>query len=300
MKYVVEHLDVPERRACRVLGQARTTQRRPLRVRDDETRLTQEILSLATRYGRYGYRRVTALLRRQGWRVNVKRVQRIWRREGLRVPVKQPKRARLWLNDGSCIRLRPEHKDHVWSYDFVHARTHDGRPLKLLTVLDEFSRECLEIRVERRMRSEQVLETLAQLFLERGLPEYIRSDNGPEFAATAVREWLSRLDVGALFIEPGSPWENGYNESLNGKLRDELLEREIFYTLEEARILVAGWRNEYNHVRPHSSLDYWPPAPETLAQPRAGSATLRLPGAGRLQRARELEAVSDPGGPGLT
>ena len=183
---------------------------------------------MAGAYGRYGYRRITALLRAEGWRVNPKRVARIWRREGLKVPQKQPRRARLWLNDGSCIRLRPEHRNHVWSYDFVHDRTHDGRPLKILTVLDEHSRECLAIRVARKMNSLQVLMTMAGLFLRNGVPEHIRSDNGPEFAAKAVRTWLSRLNVRTLFIEPGSPWENGYNESFNGKLRDELLNREIF------------------------------------------------------------------------
>jgi putative transposase len=196
--------------------------------------------------------------------VNPKRVARIWRREGLRVPQQQPKRARLWLNDGSCIRLRPEHRNHVWSYDFVHDRTHDGRPLKILTVLDEYSRECLAIRVTRKMNSLNVLTTLAGLFLRCGVPEHIRSDNGPEFAAKAIRTWLSRLKVRPLFIEPGSPWENGYNESFNGKLRDELLNREIFFTLREAQILAEQWRKEYNHIRPHSSLGYRPPAPEAV------------------------------------
>lgn len=299
MERVTQELGISERRACLVLGQARATQRRLLRVKDDEPRLVQEILALATRWGRYGYRRITALLRRQGWRVNAKRVQRIWRQQGLRVPSKQPKRGRLWLNDGSCIRLRPEHRDHVWSYDFVHERTLDGRPLKLLTVLDEYTRECLAIRVERRMRSVQVLETLFDLFLERGIPEYIRSDNGPEFAARAVREWLARLGVVTLFIEPGSPWENGYNESLNGKLRDEHLDGEIFYTLAEAKVLVEAWRQEYNQIRPHSSLDYWPPAPETIAPPRAGFASLRLPEAGDAERAWDPELITTCGGPRL-
>jgi transposase InsO family protein len=184
-------------------------------VRDDEDALTQAIVELASEYGRYGYRRTTALLRQQGWHVNHKRVERIWRREGLKVPQKQPKRGRLWLNDGSCVRRRPQHRHHVWSYDFVMDRTHDGRAFRMLTVIDEYSRECLAIRTERRQNQETVLETLADLFLLYGPPDYIRSDNGAEFTATAVREWLRRLHVQTLFIEPGSPWENGYNESFN-------------------------------------------------------------------------------------
>ena len=219
---------------------------------------------MASRYGRYGYRRITALLRAEGWRVNHKRVERIWRREGLKVPRKQPKRGRLWLNDGSCVRLRPERRDHVWSYDFVSERTHDGRPLRLLTILDEYSRECLAIRVGRRASSIDVLTVLARLFVERGTPGHIRSDNGPEFTAKLVRAWLGRLGVRTLFIEPGSPWENGYNESFNGKLRDELLNREIFYTLKEAQVLVERWRREYNQIRPHSALGYRPPAPVAI------------------------------------
>jgi len=222
-------LEVSERRACRVLGQARSTQRRRRRAKDDEEALVGEIIDLATRFGRYGYRTITGLLRLAGWRVNKKRVERIWKQEGLQVPRKQPKRSRLWLNDGSCVRLRPQHKDHVWSYDFVHDRTHDGRPLKILTMMDEYTRECLALRVERRMTSEQVLETLAELFIFRGVPDNIRSDNGPEFTALAVREWLGRVGVETLFIEPGSPWENGYIESFNGKLRDQFLNGEIFY-----------------------------------------------------------------------
>ena len=271
-----DKLGVSERRACRVLSQARTTQRRGLRARDDEEVLTGEIVDIASRYGRYGYRTVTGLLRLSGWRVNKKRVERIWRREGLKVPKKQPKRGRLWLNDGSCIRLRPQHKNHVWSYDFVHDRTHNGRPLKILTVIDEYTRECLALRVERRMTSEQVLESLAGLFVYRGVPDHIRSDNGPEFTALAVREWLGKVGVKTLFIAPGSPWENGYNESFNGTLRDQLLNGEIFYTLHEAKVLLERWRCHYNHVRPHSSLGDRPPAPEATLPGSPGSAPLRL------------------------
>jgi transposase InsO family protein len=246
-------------------------------VRDDEPRLVARIIELACRFGRYGYRRITALLRREGWRVNHKRVERIWRQEGLKVPKRQPKRARLWLNDGSCIRLRPEHKNHVWSYDFVHERTHDGRALKILTLIDEHTRECMALRVERQLCSEEVLEVLGEVFVQRGAPEYIRSDNGSEFTARAVRDWLGRVGVGTLFIEPGSPWENGYNESFNSKLSDELLKGEIFYTLQEARTVIEWWRQEYNHFRPHSSLGYRAPAPEASLPWGAGFAPLRLP-----------------------
>ena len=260
-----QHLpEVSERRACRVLNQPRSTQRREPYVPDDEPELVKRMIELATQYGRYGYRRITALLRAEGWRVNHKRVERLWRREGLKVPQKQPKRGRLWLNDGSCVRLRPEHKDHVWSYDFIAARTRDGRPIRMLTLMDEYTRECLSIDVARRFKSDDVLARLTELFIRRGIPGHIRSDNGPEFTAKAVRGWLGRLEVGTLYIEPGSPWENGYIESFNGKLRDELLNGEIFDTLLEAKVLLERWRQDYNQRRPHSSLGYRPPAPEAI------------------------------------
>lgn len=230
---------------------------------DDEHALTSAIIGLARQYGRYGYRRITALLRTQGWHVNHKRVARIWRREGLKVPAKQPKRKRLWLNDGSCMRLRPEHKNHVWAYDFVQDRTHDGTAFRMLTLIDEYTRECLTIEVQRKLRSGDVLYAVADAMLKHGVPRYIRSDNGPEFIAVALREWFERIGVQTLFIEPGSPWENGYNESFNGKLRDELLNGEVFCSMKEARTLIEHWRQHYNTVRPHSSLGYRPPAPET-------------------------------------
>ena len=258
MHHVRTRLGVSERRACRVMGHARSTHRHLARLPDDEPRLVSRMIELATAYGRYGYRRITGLLRGEGWTVNHKRVERLWRREGLKVPQKQPKRGRLWLADGSCIRRRPEYRHHVWAYDFVADRTHDGRPLKILTVVDEYSRECLAIVVARRMRSTDVLETLATLFMTYGVPAHIRSDNGSEFTAALVRLWLEALDVQTLFIEPGSPWENGYVESFNGKLRDELLDREIFYTLTEAKLLIERWRRVYNTVRPHSALGYRP------------------------------------------
>jgi len=269
-------LGVSERRACKVLGQALSTQRHRSDPSLFERRLVARIIELACKYGRYGYRRITALLRREGWRLNHKRVRRIWRREGLKVPQKQPKRSRLWLNDGSCIRLRPEHKDHVLSYDFVFDRTHNGLPLRMLTVIDEHTRECLAIVVARRLNHQDVLCCLAELMVRRGVPAYIRSDNGAEFTALALREWLKQVDVKTLFIEPGSPWENGYIESFNGKLRDELLDGEIFYTPKEARVVIEEWRREYNKVRPHSSLGYWPPAPEAVLPRESASAPLQL------------------------
>ena len=245
-----------------MLGQVRKTQRRTPHITDEEARLAERIIELASQYGRYGYRRVTAMLRQEGWPVNHKRVERIWRREGLKVPKKQPKRRRLWLNDGSCIRLRPQFKDHVWSYDFVIARTTEGRAFRILNIIDEYTRECLAILVKRHITSQDVIDQLFQLIIFRGIPEHIRSDNGSEFTAKAIRKWLSSVGVKTLFIEPGSPWENGYIESFNGKLRDELLNREIFTTLIEARVLIEQWKREYNQVRPHSSLGYRPPAPE--------------------------------------
>ena len=261
---VQDKLGISERRACKVLDQARSTQRRMLSPPSDEEQLTGDIITLATQYGRYGYRRITAMLRDKGWRVNHKRVERIWRKEGLKVPMRQPKRKRLWLNDGSCIRLRPEYKDHVWSYDFVIDRTANGRALKILTIIDEYTRECLGLFVKRRITSQEVIDKLFELFILRGIPEHIRSDNGPEFTARAVRRWLGKLGVKTLFIEPGSPWENGYIESFNGKMRDELLNREVFTTLTEAEVLIKQWQQEYNHIRPHSSLGYRPPAPESI------------------------------------
>jgi putative transposase len=264
---VQEKLGVTERRACRVLSHPRSTQRYRACIAGDEAALVKRMTELATQYGRYGYRRITAMLRREGWRVNHKRIERLWRREGLKVPKRQPKRGRLWLTDGSCVRRRAEHKDHVWSYDFVLERTQDGRPVRTLVVVDEHTRECLAARVGRRLNSEDVIDVLADLFIGRGTPEYLRSDNGSEFTAKQVRRWLEALGVTTLFIAPGSPWENGYVESLIGKMRDELLNREIFCTLAEAKVLIERWRREYNQVRPHSSLGYRPPAPETVAWP---------------------------------
>jgi len=265
---------VSERFACKVLGQHRSTQRKKPQSRPDEEALTTDIIRLASRYGRYGYRRITAMLRSEGWTVNAKRVERIWRREGLKVPQKQPKRGRLWLNDGSCVRLRPEHPNHVWSYDFVEGRTHNGRKFRMLNIIDEFTRECLAIRIDRKLNSTDVIDVLSDLFILRGVPGHVRSDNGPEFIAKAVREWIAAVGAKTAFIEPGSPWENGYCESFNSKLRDELLNSEIFYSLAEAKVIIEAWRRYYNTERPHSSLGYKPPAPEAIAWPSKPAGSL--------------------------
>ena len=259
-----------------MIGQPRSTQRREGRTPEDEAALVADMIALARQYGRYGYRRIAALLRLAGWVVNRKRVERLWRREGLKVPAKQPKRGRLWLNDGSCVRLRPERPNHVWAYDFVEDRTHDGRKYRMLCLIDEYTRECLAIRVARRLNSADVIEMLAGLCLERGTPAHIRSDQGPEFIAAAVRAWIAGVGAKTVFIEKASPWENGYCESFNGKLRDELLNGEIFYTLREAQVLIEAWRRHYNTVRPHSALGYKPPAPEAMLWP---ASLASLPGA---------------------
>jgi putative transposase len=250
---------------CGALGQHRSTQRKVPRGRDDEARLTADIVELAHRYGRYGYRKIAELLRSTaGWVVNDKRVERIWRCQGLKVPEKQPKRGRLWLADGSCVRLRAEHLNHVWSYDFVEDRTHDGRKYRMLNVVDEFTHECLAIRVARRLKAADVIDVLSDLFILRGVPGHVRSDNGPEFVAKSVQEWITAVGARTAYIAPGSPWENGYVESFNARLRDELLDGEIFYSLREAQVVIEGWRRHYNAVRPHASLGYRAPAPEVV------------------------------------
>jgi putative transposase len=210
---------------CKVLEQPRSTQRQEHRVSEEHERLTERITELACEYGRYGYRRITALLRTEGWHVNHKRVERIWRQEGLKVPKKQSKRRRLWFNDGSCIRLRPKHKDHVWSYDFVADRTSNGKPLRMLNVIDEYTRECLAIRIDRKITSNDLVEELAELFVTRGTPTHIRSDNGPEFVAETVRLWLRRVGVGTLFIEPGSPSREWIHRIVQRKVKGRAVKR---------------------------------------------------------------------------
>jgi len=261
---VRDKLGISERRACRLLGQHRSTQRHAPRGKEDEERLVADMIELTRQYGRYGYRRIAALLRDAGWQVNDKRVERLWRREGLKVPSRQPRKGRLWLNDGSCMRLRAEYPNHVWSYDFVHHRTDDGRAFRTLNLIDEFTRECLAIRVKRKLNSTDVIDVLTDLFILKGVPAFIRSDNGPEFVAEAVRNWITAVGSKTAYIEPGSPWENGYCESFNARFRDELLNGEVFYSLKEAQIIIEDWRKHYNTIRPHSALGYRPPAPEAI------------------------------------
>ena len=248
------------------------------RGRDDEDRLVTDMIELARQYGRYDYRRIAALLREAGWRVDDKRVERQWRREGLKVP-EAARRGRLWLNDGSWVWLRPERADHVRSYNSVHHWTPDGRAFRTLNILDEFTRESLAIRARRNLSSTDVIDVLTDLFILRDVPAYIRSDNAPEFVAEAVRRWNAPVAARTAFIEPGSPWENGYIESFNARLRDELLNGEIFYSQPKTQVLIEARRRHYNTIRPHSSLRYWPPAPEATIAPSwpPGSATLRRP-----------------------
>ena len=259
-----------------MLGQHRSTQRRVPTGPDDEERLTADLVELARRHGRLGYRKIAEMLRSTaGWIVNDKRVERIWRREGLKVPAKQSKQGRIWSADGSCIRLRAERPNHVWSYDFVEDRTHDGRKYRMLNLIDEFTHECLAIRVDRKLKSTDVIDLLSDQFILRGVPEHIRSDNGPEFVAKAVQDWVRAVGTKTAYIERGSPWENGFIESFNARLRDELLDGEIFYSLAEARIVIESWRRHYNTVRPHGSLGYKPPAPEVFIPAFAARAALQ-------------------------
>jgi transposase InsO family protein len=260
VKHVQESQEVSERRACQVLGQPRSSQRYQAKPDQEEKKLVGRLHELVAQHPRYGYRRMTAVLRQEGWQVNRKRVYRLWREEGFKVPQKQRKRRRLGTSAHSCLRHRAEHKDHVWTWDFIFDRTANGRVLKWLSIVDEYTRECLALEVERGITAEQVLDVLQDLFVVRGVPKHIRSDNGPEFIAQAVRDWLAQAEVQTLYIEPGSPWENGVVESFHSRLRDELLNREEFETLAEAKQLTANWRNDYNHRRPHSALGYQTPA----------------------------------------
>jgi transposase InsO family protein len=251
------------------------TQRYQPAANGDEHRLVQRMLSLVGRHPRYGYRRITVLLCREGWVVNRKRVFRLWRREGLKVPQKTRKKRRLGLSAHGCVRRRPERLNHVWAWDFIFDQTTKGRTLKWFSLVDEYTRECLALEVNRRMTSEDVLDVLAEVVQVRGAPAYVRSDNGPEFIARAIRTWLERTQIGPLYVAPGSPWENGYAESFHSRLRDEFLNVETFSTLAEAAQLGEQWRLEYNHRRPHSALGYRTPAEFAAACRKCCSATLR-------------------------
>jgi transposase InsO family protein len=277
VRHLREAFGVSERRACRVLGQPRSTQRQKPKAKEEEGRLVARMLELVRQHPRYGYRRIWALLRREGWRVNRKRVHRLWRQQGLKVPRKQRKKRRLGSSANSCVRRPAEHKDHVGAWDFLHDRTTDGGPLKWFTLVDEYTRECLALEVRRGMTAKAVTEVLAGVVRQRGVPAHIRSDNGPEFIAKAIRVWMAGAGLETLYIDPGAPWENGYAESFNSKVRDELLNAEEFGGLLEARVLAKEWKREYNHVRPHSSLGYRTPAEFGALCPRANSAALRRP-----------------------
>jgi transposase InsO family protein len=271
------------------LNQPRGTQRYLAQSDAAEQRLIARLHELVRERPRYGYRFMTAILRREGWRVNRKRVYRVWRREGFQVPSKQRKKRRLGSSAGGCIRRRAEHRDHVWAWDFVFDRTANGRSIKWLSIIDEHTRECLALEVDRGLTSESVLDALRDLFVIRGVPKFIRSDNGPEFIAEAIRKFLSLAGVGALYIEPGSPWQNGYAESFHSRLRSELLDAEIFETVREAQSLAASWRSDYNHYRPHSSLDYQTPAEFAAACAASAPATPALQ-----QHTREPAALTIP------
>jgi len=274
--HVQGQLDISQRRACRVLGQHRSTQRYTPHIADDEARLVGRMHELVRLHPRRGYRLVWGTLRLDGWRVNRKRVYRLWRREGLRVPRKQHKRRRLGASANGIVRQPACRMNDVWCWDFVHDRDERGRALKWLTLVDEFTRECIALEVDGSMTSDDAIDVLVEAFRIRGAPRHIRSDNGPEFIAAAIRAFLSATEVKTLYIEHGSPWENGFSESFNGRVRDELLNAEIFMDVRDAKALGAAWRNDYNHHRPHSSLGYLPPArfAAKLASPALGAAPL--------------------------
>jgi putative transposase len=264
-----QEFTISERRACRVLDQPRSCQRYAAKPRDDERALVKRMLCLVRERPRFGYRRIAALLRAEAWRASDTRVRRLWRREGLKVPQKKRKRRRLGKSENGCHRRRAEHKDHVWCWDFVFDHTTSGSTLKWLSIVDEYTRECLALKVDRSITSEDVIDTLAELFAMRGVPRHIRSDNGPEFIARAIQRWTKQLSIETLYIEPGSPWENGYAESFHSRLRDEFLATELFESLATARKLTQAWKDDYNHHRPHSSLGYV--APVEFAARRAAS-----------------------------
>lgn len=284
--HVQEELGVSERRACKVIGQPRCTQRYQPRHPDDEERLVKRMTDLAMKKPRAGYRMIWARLRREGWRVNQKRIYRLWRREGLKVHRKARKKRRLGSSENGCVRRSAEHKDHVWAWDFIHDRTAGGGQLKCLTIVDEYTRECLTLEMARSITAEDVKDQLIRLFMVRGVPEHIRSDNGPEFIAKSLQFWLERSEVKTLYVQPGAPWENGYAESFHSRIRDEFLNLNEFRDVREARALAEEWEREYNYDRPHSSLGYRTPA--EFAQPPhvpPGLGSLALPehGAGKVE-----------------
>lgn len=259
-------------------------------MKSDEPSLIARILQLVAEFPRYGYRRITQLLNAEGWQVNAKRIYRLWRQEGLKVPKKTTKRRRLGSSEGGIVRRTAEHKDHVWSVDFIFDRTTNGRLLKILVVIDEYTRECIALEVGRRFTSDHFIEVLADLLVIRGVPAFIRSDNGPEFISQRVRDFLEAIDVGTSYIEPGSPWQNGYVESFNSRLRDECLNCEEFTTMQEARIVIEHWRQSYNHRRPHGSLDGQTPAAFAARCAASTPVAAQLPS----KRHNEHETITQP------
>ena len=255
-----EKLEVSERRACEVLGQSRSTQRYSVQEDESEKRLVKRMLELVGQHPRFGHRRIRILLQQEGWKVNRKRIYRLWVAEGLKVPRKVRKKRAVGTKASGCVRRQAEYKNHVWTWDFIFDRTANGRSIKILSIVDEFTRECLALPVSRKLKSTEVLDVLADLFVIRGIPKCIRSDNGPEFVAKAIQNWLKKAGVETLYITPGSPGENGFVESFHSRLRDELLNLEVFDNVPHAQALAAAWKNDYNHRRPHSALDYQAPA----------------------------------------
>jgi putative transposase len=283
--HLQQRFEVSERRACRMVGQPRSSQRYVSAKAGKDVSLSQRMIALSHENPRYGYRRVWALLRREGWAVNKKRVQRLWREADLKVPAKERKRRRMGTSENGCTRRRAEYIDHVWTYDFAMDTTQDGRRLKVMPIVDEYSRECLALEVARSITAEDVLSTLTRLFMERGEPAYIRSDNGPEFMAKALKRWLAASRVKTLYIEPGAPWENAYSETFISRLRDELLNREVFANLKEAKVLAEDYREHYNRKRPHGSLGYLTPV-EFAAIDALSHQT-----SGLTEESKELESV---------
>lgn len=259
-----QRLDTSERRTCKVVGLARSTCQYKVAPKPSDEDLRLALIRLAKQYGRYGYRKIAKLLTLEGWAVNHKKVERLWREEGLQLPHRHKRRKRLYHKDSSVIRLRPQYPNHIWSVDFVHDKLSNGRSYKMLTVLDEYTREALCVEVRPRMGSAEVLEALYPLLLKHGKPTYIRSDNGKEFTAQALQDWLTKVGITPIQIYPGSPWENGYNERFNGTLRREILNAEWFSTIKQAKTVIGKWLRQYNHIRPHQALNMRPPVPETL------------------------------------
>lgn len=265
MIHTRQKLNTSERRTCAVLSVSRSSLHYKAKFQDNDA-LRLAMIRLAKQHGRYGYRKIAELLRIEGWRVNHKKVARLWREEGLKPPERHKKRRRLYHKDSSVIRLRPTHANHVWAIDFVHDKLSNGRSYKILTVLDKYTRQALCVEVKDKMNSDDVLEVMHRLLLKYGKPEFIRSENGGEFVAEHLQEWLRKVGVTPIQIYPGSPWENGYNERFNGTLRREVLNAEWFHSIKQAQVAINVWLGEYNHIRPHHALGMRPTAPETLLE----------------------------------